>query len=75
MQRKSVHVVPAPQGGWNVKSGGASRAAGNYETKVQAVSRGREISQNKGAELVIHNKDGKISQSDSHGHDPCPPRG
>ena len=75
MPRNSIHVTPAPQGGWNVKSAGASRAAGNFDTKAQAVSRGREISQNKAAELVIHNKNGQISQSDSHGHDPYPPRG
>lgn len=73
--RKSVHVTPAPQGGWNVKSGGASRAAAHTDNKAEAIERGREISQNKHAELVIHNKDGRISQSDSHGHDPCPPRG
>lgn len=75
MPRKSVHVTPAPQGGWNVKTGGASRAAAHTNHKADAIDRGREISQHKRAELVIHNKDGRISQSDSHGHDPCPPKG
>lgn len=75
MPRKSVHVTPAPQGGWNVKSGGAQRAAAHTDNKADAVARGREISQHKRAELVIHNKDGRIAQSDSHGHDPNPPRG
>ena len=75
MPRKSVHITPAPTGGWNVKSGGASRAAVNFDRKVEAISRGREISQNRHAELVIHNKDGRIAQSDSHGHDPHPPTG
>lgn len=75
MPRKSVHVTPAPQGGWNVKSGGASRAAVHTDHKADAVDRGREISRNQQAELVIHNKDGRISQSDSHEHDPFPPRG
>jgi uncharacterized protein YdaT len=75
MPRKSVHVTPAPEGGWNVKTGGASRAAAHTEHKTDAIDRGREISQHKHAELVIHNKDGRISQSDSHGHDPYPPKG
>jgi len=26
------------------------------------------------AELVIHNKGGKISEKDSYGNDPCPPK-
>jgi hypothetical protein len=75
MPRKSVHVTPAAQGGWNVKSGGASRAAAHFYTKAPAVDRGREISQNRHAELVIHNKDGRIAECDSHEHDPFPPRG
>jgi hypothetical protein len=34
----------------------------------------RGIGRNQHSELVIHNRDGKISQCDSHGNDPCPPR-
>lgn len=66
----TTHVVPDPDGGWNVKRGGASRASGHFDTKQQAVDRAREISRNAQSELKIHNKDGKIAQSDSHGNDP-----
>lgn len=75
MSRKSVHITPAPHGGWNVKSAGATRAAANCDKKADAINRGREISQHQQAELVIHNKNGRISRSDSHGHDPYPPEG
>jgi len=75
MSRKSVHVVPSKKGGWDVKSGGASRAAKHTETKAPAIDRAREIATHQRAELVIHNKDGTIAQSDSHGHDPHPPIG
>lgn len=75
MARKSHHVVPASQGGWNIKKGGADRPSAHAETKAQAIDIARKISQNQGSELVIHNKDGKISQSDSHGNDPYPPKG
>ncbi|KAB2800013.1 DUF2188 domain-containing protein [Brucella anthropi] len=64
------HVVPDPDGGWNVKRGGASRSSGHFDTKQQAVDRAREISRNAQSELKIHNQDGKIAQSDSHGNDP-----
>jgi len=72
---KSHHVVPNPEGGWDVKRGGAQRASSHHETKQDAISRGREISRNQSSELRIHNKNGRIAQSDSHGNDPFPPKG
>lgn len=72
---KSHHVVPDPSGGWNVRRGGTERASGHFEHKQDAIDAGRRMSQNQGTELRIHNKDGRIAQSDSHGRDPYPPRG
>lgn len=69
------HVVPNPDGGWDVKRGGASRASSHHDTKRAAVDRGREISRNQGTEFRIHNRDGRIADSDSHGGDPFPPKG
>lgn len=72
--RKTHHVVPDSDGGWDVKRGGASRSSGHFDRKQDAIDRAREISRNQESELIIHNRDGKISQSDSHGNDPCPPK-
>ncbi len=72
---KQTHVVPNPNGGWDVKQAGGQRASVHTDTKQEAVDRGREISRNQHTELVIHNKDGKIASSDSHGNDPHPPKG
>lgn len=69
------HVVPNPDGGWDVKRGGAERASNHFDTKQEAIDRGREISRNQQTELRIHNKDGRIADSDSHGRDPYPPKG
>ncbi len=69
------HVVPNPDGGWDVKRGGASRASSHHDTKQDAIARGRQISRNQGTEFRIHNKDGRIADSDSHGNDPHPPKG
>ena len=66
----TTHVVPAKQGGWNVKQGGGQRASGHFDTKVEAIAAGRESSRARESELKIHNLDGKIAQSDSHGPDP-----
>ncbi len=59
---------------WEGKRVGAKRASVVGETKDEVVKKTREISKNQGTELKIHNKDGKISQSDSHGKDPYPPK-
>jgi len=72
---KSTHVVHNPDGGWDIKQSGGQRSSGHFDTKQQAVDRGREISKNQRTEFVIHNKDGKIASKDSHGKDPFPPRG
>jgi len=75
MANKSIHIVPNnDRGGWNVQKSGAQRASVHTETKAEAVKMGRVISQRSGSELVIHGTDGKIQRSDSHGHDPCPPK-
>jgi hypothetical protein len=71
---KQHHIVPNLEGGWDIKKTGAEKSSGHFDRKDDAVDRGREISRNQGTELVIHNKDGRISSSDSHGNDPCPPR-
>jgi hypothetical protein len=66
----SHHIVPASQGGWNVKRAGTDKAIVHTDTKKQAVDLGRDISRNQGTEFVIHGKDGVIQQKDSHGNDP-----
>jgi len=75
MARDSHHIVPNPDGGWDVKRSGGQRSSGHWDTKAEAVNAGRQISRNQGTELVIHGKDGRIQSSDSHGNDPLPPRG
>jgi len=32
----SHHVVPDPDGGWNVRRNGANRVSGHFQTKIQA---------------------------------------
>lgn len=75
MNGNQHHVVPNPDGGWDVKRSGGERASAHADTKQEAIDRGREISRNQETELIIHNMDGKISGADSHGNDPFPPQG
>ena len=71
----SHHVVSNPNGGWDVKRANAERSSGHFDTKIQAVNAGREISLNQGTEFVIHNKNGRITSKDSHVNDPRNVRG
>lgn len=75
MARDSHHVVHNPDGGWDVKRSNCQRASGHWDRKADAVEAGRQISRNQRTEFVIHGLNGRIQSSDSHGHDPYPPRG
>jgi hypothetical protein len=74
MAKNSHHVVPAPNGGWNVRKGGAERASKHFEKKEDAVKWGQEISKSQGTEFYIHKRDGTIERKSSPGRDPRPPR-
>ena len=73
--RKSHHLVPNSAGGWDLKKGGGKRSIKHFDTKKEGEQFGRIVSINQQSEFVIHKKDGTIHRSDSHGHDPYPPKG
>lgn len=71
------HVVPNPDGGWDVKAPNADRASSHHGTQADAIDRAREIVANAGGgEVRIHGTDGRIRDSDTvrPGRDPFPPR-
>lgn len=73
---KDRHVVPNPEGGWDVRKPGASRASTHHDTQQQALDRAREIvANNGGGEVRTHGRDGRIRDSDTipPGNDPHPP--
>lgn len=72
---KNQHVTPHPNGGWQVKGEGNSRATARTSTQAEAISIARSKAKKEGAELVIHRPNGQIRAKDSHGRDPFPPRG
>jgi hypothetical protein len=74
MPRKTHHVVPNSDGGWDLKKGGGERAIKHFDIKQDAVDFGRVVSKNQESELIVHKKDGTIQNPDSHGGDPCPPK-
>ncbi|MBE6744667.1 MAG: DUF2188 domain-containing protein [Faecalispora jeddahensis] len=72
---KNQHVTPHPDGGWQVKGEGNTRATARTATQGEAINVARPIAKSQGSELVIHRPNGQIRDKDSHGRDPFPPKG
>ena len=70
------HIVPDPDGGWDVRAPGADRASGHFGKQSDAYERARQIVGNLGGgEVVIHGTDGRIRNSNTiDRRDPDPPR-
>lgn len=71
------HVVSRPSGGWAVKAPGSTRVSSTHSTQAAAEARAKQIVGNLGGgEVVIHNRQGVIRDSDTvrPGNDPNPPR-
>jgi hypothetical protein len=68
-----VHTVPATEGPgwWNQVNG---KVISRHPFKEAAVAAGREIARQLELEHTIHRKDGVITQKNSYGNDPNPPR-
>ena len=57
---KNQHVTPHPDGGWQVKGSGNSRATARVSTQSEAINIARGIAINQQAEVVIHRPNGQI---------------
>ncbi len=68
-----VHTVPARvgRGWWNKLEG---RVVSRHRLKREATAAGRQIARRLAVEHTIHRRDGLIAETNSYGHDPCPPR-
>jgi uncharacterized protein YdaT len=71
---KDYHVVPNSDGGWDVKRENSDRASNHFENKQPAMERARDLATKSGGERVEHKRDGTISNPNSYGNDPNPPK-
>jgi len=72
-ETKQVWVSPSGDD-WKVHNANSDRASGHFNTKAEAVTRGREIALNKKAELFVQNQNGQIGWRNSYGNDSFPPK-
>ena len=70
---KRIHVVPDGKK-WAVKQEGTKQPLSEHRTQRAAQDAGRPIAKRGRTELVTHDREGKIRDSDSYGNDPVPPR-
>ena len=73
MAKKNVHVTHRRDKTWAVISEGAKRASSLHDTQGGAIKAATPIAQARKSEVVIHNRENKISDKDSYGNDPHPP--
>lgn len=68
-----VHTVPSPigSGWWNKVD---EKVLSRHRIKEAAVAAGREIAKRLEVEHSIHRSDGAITEKNSYGNDPNPPK-
>jgi hypothetical protein len=71
-KKPPVHTVPDGDKGWKNVQGGETIS--RHRKKTTAQDSGRKEAMRDQTEHRIHNKDGKISNSNSYGNDPNPPK-
>ncbi len=69
MTKRSQHVIPNLNGGWSVKSQGASRATKTFDSQDDAVTWAKLKSKKEGLDLVVHSRDGTVRSIHSYGKD------
>jgi hypothetical protein len=74
MARAEIHVVPTSDGRWGTRYPNHDEIKGRYDTQQAAIDAGRREARVNRMELVIHDENGRIRDSDSGGNDPFPPR-
>jgi len=65
IRKKSQHVIPVGNG-WAVKGEGSSRFTVITDNKREALNYAKNIARNNSSELIVHGKDGRISERNSY---------
>ena len=73
-KKPEVHTIPHGDG-WANRRAGSDRVSRVYRTKEEAGQAGRNTARRESTEHIIHNRDGRISERNSYGNDPHPPKG
>lgn len=74
-RKKNIHTVyNSERKMWETKREGQKKPLASSRTKAKATEKSKTEAKKSQVEHIIHNMDGKISDSDSYGNDPNPPK-
>lgn len=75
MVKRNIHTIyNDDRVMWETKKEGQAKPLASSHTKVVAERKSIKEAKEAGVEHIIHNKEGKITDKDSYGNDPIPPR-
>jgi hypothetical protein len=58
------HITKHPDGGWQIKRGGADRALKRFDTQKEAIEYAKVIEKERGVSYIIHKADGSIRKKE-----------
>lgn len=58
-RKMAYHITKHPQGGWQIKKGGAQRALKRFDTQKEAIDYAKVLEKERGASYIIHKADGR----------------
>lgn len=70
---KNLHVVPH-ESEWAVREEGSNRVYSVHKTQKEAIESARVNARDRGGELIVHGRDGRIRDRDSYGADAYRPK-
>lgn len=67
---KNYWTKRRPDGKWETKAAGSSRASGVSDTQQEAWNRSKDLARKSGGEAFLCNRSGQIRERNTYGHDP-----
>lgn len=74
MKKNNIHVLYI-ENKWVMKEENNDNKSISFDTKDEAIEYSKKKAKDNKVELIIHNIDNKISNRNSYGNDPYPPKG
>ena len=74
MKKNNIHVLYI-EDKWVMKEENNDKESISFDTKDEAIEYSKKKAKDNKVELIIHNIDNKISNRNSYGNDPYPPKG
>jgi uncharacterized protein YdaT len=65
MKKRNFHVIPSNEGVWAVRREGNTRVSSLHNTQREAIEAARQIAKEHMAEILIHDKTGRIRERNS----------